>query len=101
MADRKELHLLLVSTLGNNNVFFQPPPTIRLCYPAVVYKLEKINKTVADNKCYGLRKRYQITVIYRDADSDLPVKFASLDKCVHNQHYTSDNLYHDVFTLEF
>ena len=34
---REELHELLVSVLGSRNVYFQPPESIRMQYPAIVY----------------------------------------------------------------
>ena len=37
MARRLELQNLLANLLGTNNVYFQPPPTVQMEYPAIVY----------------------------------------------------------------
>lgn len=45
--------------------------------------------------------RYQVTVIYRNPDSEIPSKIALLPMCSHERHYTKENLNHDVFNLYF
>ena len=44
---------------------------------------------------------YQVTVIYRNPDSEIPSKIALLPMCSHERHYTKENLNHDVFNLYF
>ena len=40
MAPRLDLQKLLVELLGSDNVYFQPPPSVQMNYPAIVYKLD-------------------------------------------------------------
>ena len=101
MAQRLELQALLVDLLGSNNVYFQPPPTVQMTYPCVVYKRDNAQTDFADDKPYKLRKRYQITVIDQDPDSVIPDKIAELPMCIYDRFYTADNLNHDVFRLFF
>lgn len=101
MRSRTELQDLLETTIGNGNVYYQPPSSKKMQYPAIRYQLDRLKKTTADNKCYRLVPTYQLTLIYKEADSELPVKVAKLDKCMHVQHFMSDNLYHDVYSIEF
>lgn len=101
MAPRLELQALLVSILGSENVYFQPPPNFQMNYPAIVYKRDDIKTEHADNKPYNLKKRYQITVIDEDPDSDIPEKVAALPLCAYDRPFTSDNLNHDVFNIFF
>ena len=101
MAPRLELQSILVDILGSKNVYFQPPPTIKMEYPCIVYKRDAGETTFADDKPYNRHTRYQVTVIDRDPDSEIPDKVASLPKCVFDRFYTSDNLNHDVFKLFF
>lgn len=101
MAPRSELQTLLVSILGTENVYFQPPPTITLTYPCIIYQRSSLNTEYADNGPYKRRKRYQITVVDRDPDSEIPDKVAMLPLCSYDRFYTADNLNHDVYNLFF
>lgn len=101
MAPRLELQTLLVSLLGSTNVYFQPPPTINMQYPCIVYKRDYISTDFAGNKPYSHRKRYQVTVIDPDPDSDIPEKVAALPLCSFDRFYTADKLNHDVYNLFF
>lgn len=70
-------------------------------YPCIVYKRDSALTEFADNKPYSYGKRYQLTVIDSDPDSDIPDKIAMLPKCVLNRTFVSSNLHHDVFNLYF
>ena len=99
MGRREQLHNLLLNVVAN--VYFQPPPTVQLVYPCVIYKRDYENTDYADNAPYKRRKRYQVTVIDRNPDSDIPDQIASLPLCVYDRFYTADNLNHDVYKLFF
>lgn len=101
MGTRLELQTLLEGVLGSGNVYFQPPENIRMNYPAIVYSRNRIENTHADNRVYKQSLEYELTVIYKDADSDLPLVLSQLPMCRHDRHFKSDNLNHDVFTLYF
>jgi hypothetical protein len=101
MGKRIELHNLLVSILGSSNVYFQPPSMVEMSYPCIVYQRIKIDTRSADNSSYLTKKRYSITVIDRNPDSDIPDKIAALPECIHDRQFTADNLNHDVFMLFF
>ena len=70
-------------------------------YDCIVYERKLIKPTFANNQPYLLHDCYQVTLIYGNPDSDLPKKVALLPMCVHERHFTADNLHHDVFTLYF
>lgn len=101
MAPRLELEALLRVLLGSANVYFQPPATKQMEYPCIVYNKDNIDTKFADNGPYLHRKRYQVTVIDRDPDSDIPDKVAALPLCTFSTHFVSENLNHDVFSLYF
>jgi hypothetical protein len=101
MAPRQELQTLLVSILGSNNVYFQPPPNVNMVYPCIVYSRDRYDSIFANNTPYRHVKRYSVTVIDRNPDSTIPDKIASLPMCSHNRFFTANNLNHDVFTLFF
>lgn len=95
------LHEVLVDILGSRNVYFQPPADYKMTYPCIVYERSRIEADFADNLPYNFRDRYQVTVISKNPDSELPKKIASLPMCAHDRHYTASNLHHDVFNLYF
>lgn len=98
---RYELQAMLESILGSSNVYFQPPLNIEMAYPCIVYKRDNADTKHANNNVYRYTKRYQVTVIDKDPDSDIPDKIAALSLCGFDRHYTADNLNHDVFNLFF
>lgn len=98
---RLELSALLRNTLGSDNVYFQPPETIKMKYPAIVYSLDNIQNVHADDGVYLSHRRYSVTLIDRNPDSIIIERLSALPLCQFNRHYTSDNLNHFVFTLYF
>lgn len=101
MAQRLELQTLLKSILGSNNVYFQPPPTVKMEYPCIVYSRDSIDTKHANDKPYSLTRRYSVMFISKDPDSDIVEKLANLPLCSYDRFYTADNLNHDVFKLFF
>lgn len=101
MGLRLDLQTLLEAVLGSDKVYFQPPASTTLTYPCIVYKRSGIKSLFGDNIPYFLAKEYTLTVIYKDPDSDLMDKVAKLPKCKLDRTFTSDNLYHAVFTINY
>lgn len=101
MAPRSDLQTLLIDILGSGNVYFQPPPTVKMLYPCIVYRRDSAKVNFAGDRPYKYMTRYQVTVIDRDPDSDIPAKIAALPMCIFDRFYTADNLNHDVFKLFF
>lgn len=101
MERRLDLQTILEKTLGSRNVYFQPPASIQMKYPCVVYELSNMDIRHADNNPYLHRKRYKVTVIDRNPDSDIPNRIAMLQTVFFDRHYTQENLHHFVFNLYF
>lgn len=99
MMTRLELHEILCEALGSRNVYFQPPESIKMKYPAIVYSRSDISNTYADDTAYLTSKEYLITVIDKNPDSEIPDRISKLPLCRFDRHYTADNLNHDVFTI--
>ena len=99
MADRLDLHEILCDILGSRNVYFQPPESIKMEYPAIVYSRSNIDNMSANNSVYMQSYFYELTVIDSDPDSEIVKQISELPTCRFNRHFTSDNLNHDVFTL--
>lgn len=98
---RIELQTILEEILGSRNVYFQPPESLKLKYPAIIYHLNDIETIAADNRAYIKNKRYMVTLIDKDPDNDLTEKILDLPMCSFDRRYAADNLTHDVFTLYF
>lgn len=82
-------------------VYFQPPESVKMSYPAIVYGLDEIKNTYANGGVYLSQRRYSVTVIDPDPDSPIVGMVAALPTCRFNRHYARDNLNHDVFTIFF
>ena len=102
MASRIELNEELVSLLGSRNVYFQPPETIRMKYPCIIYMKSNVRSRYADNVNYASMNEYTLTVVDRDPDSDIADRLLRrFPFCSFSRRYTAENLYHDVLTLYY
>ena len=101
MGSRLELQNLLESILGSRNVYYQPPESIKIKYPAIIYSRNDVDNSFADDIVYMQNHTYQIIVIDANPDSEIVNKISKLPMCRYNRHYTSDNLNHDVFILNY
>ena len=97
---RLEVQTYLEELLGSKNVYYNPPESIKLEYPCIVYHLQDLDSTAADNSPYVRFDRYSITYIYRsESDSDFSRKLAETSGFLHDRNFKMDNLRHDAFTL--
>lgn len=78
-------------------VYFQPPPSVQLKYPCIVYELSEIDVTHADNQKYLHKARYMVTVIDLDPDSVLRDAVFELPSTAFDRYYAADGLNHFVF----
>lgn len=60
MVNRLELHTKLESILDSKNVYFQPPESIKINYPAIIYFLDDLENIHADDGVYLLYKRFYL-----------------------------------------
>lgn len=93
------LHEIFCEILGTRNAYFQPPESVKMNYPAIVYGLDNIDNQYADDGVYLSHRRYSVTVIDKNPDSEIVGKVAALPRCRFNRSYQKDNLNHYVFTL--
>lgn len=102
MASRLELHKELCKILGTNNVYYQPPESVKMTYPCIVYERRSPYKPNADDRLYIHYKAYDVTLIDRNPDSEyIDAILNHFNLCSHNRHFTNDNLNHDAFTLYY
>lgn len=93
------LHEVLCDLLGSRNCYFSPPASIYLDYPCIIYRKISIDTDNADNLKYKTMKRYSVTVIDEDPDSEIPDRVLQLPYCSSDRDYQTDGLNHSVFTL--
>lgn len=96
---RLQLHEFLKSFA--DNVYFQPPNSTMMKYPAIVYRLNRSQKIYANNDPYLKYNQYLITVIDRNPDSPLAKQIEDLKMCAFDRSFTSDNLNHFVYVLYY
>lgn len=101
MASRLNLQKLLEDILGSRNVYFQPPESIKLSYPCIIYERDDGRSFQADDELYNYRKSYSTTVIDKNPDSLIPDELEKLRYCTLDRYYQADNLNHWVFTIYY
>ena len=101
MDSRPNLQAKLEEILGNKNVYFQPPESLKLNFPAIVYKRSNIRNNFDGDNVYTQSYFYEITVIDKRPDSKISRSLSLLPKIKFDRSFTSDNLYHDVFTIYY
>ena len=99
MRTRLELQQAFEDILGSRNVYFDPPSTIRMSYPAIVYSRSQIKNRYAGNLKYKKDRVYEAVLITKDPDSRFIEPLLELPYCSYDRHYVSDNLHHDAFTI--
>lgn len=101
MNRRLELHEVLCDILGSRNVYYQPPETLKMNYPSIVYSRNDIENEYGDNLAYVQNHAYSLILIDKNPDSSFVDKLAKLPMCRFVRNYKSDNLNHDVFLIYF
>ena len=103
MDRRLDLHKELVDLAGPSfTVYFQPPTNTAVNYPCVIYQRDSGDSTYADNGTYRFSQRYQVSVITRDPDCQLPREIVEhFRMCRMDRTYTAENLYHTTIVLYF
>lgn len=100
MGTTLDLQNKLKEILGSDNVYFQPPSDYHMQYPCFVFTRGSANHNYANNRTYKFVPRYSLTYIGYDPDPDIIKQVVeSFEMVKYNDHYVSDNLQHDVFSL--
>lgn len=102
MKERIDLHNKLCEILGNSRAYFQPPESMQLKYPCIVYSRNSDYANKANNKLYMYEHSYQLIYITDDGETDMPLRLLrAFPKCRQGQPYPADNLYHFPFDLYY
>ena len=105
MDNRAGLDYILEKILTDSgisaNVYFNPPESIKLLYPCIIYKLSDMNTVPANNMPYMQKNFYNVTLIHNDPDNVIKDKILNLPCCRFVNTFISDNLYHYVYKIYY
>lgn len=99
MGDRLELQAVFEDILGSSAVYMQPPTNVSLVYPCIIYSRNNWHTRYAGNGLYKDKIAYQVTVVDRNPDSEIPHQIARLPYASYERFFAKDQLNHDVFTV--
>lgn len=83
------------------HVYFQPPESIQLEYPCIVYNVNNMDSQFGDNRPYRVGTRYRVILIHRNPDNSLKDVLAEFPQCVMDQTYFSNNLNYYAYNLYY
>jgi hypothetical protein len=99
MAPRLELQSLFEGLA--EHVYFQPPASIHMQYPCIIYSRDGSSTDHANNRLYRHAKRYQVTVVAQDPDTEIADKIEALRYSSFERAFAADDLNHYVFNIFF
>jgi len=82
------------------NVYFQPPASIQMVYPCIVYAMDDVITMFAQNSVYTQYAIYNVTYIDKIPDSDVPKQLLQLEYADYQTFYVADNLNHTTVTIK-
>lgn len=97
MKTRIEFQQMLEELIGSRNVYFQPPESLRIKYPCIVYSLQNVSNRFANNDIYKQDHFYELVLVDSNPDSEIFKKMCKNPKFRFKNSYVSDNLNHFVF----
>ena len=101
MGSRLDLQYKLEELLGARHVYFQPPASVTMEYPAIKYSKSRIDTKKANDSTYSKFTRYELIVISKKPDDPVIDKLLDLPYCSYGRAYKADNLYHDTLSIYF
>jgi hypothetical protein len=102
MGSRLELQTKLEQLIGNENVYFQPPASIKLSYPCIIYSIGSGDAKHADNKVYKYTHNYEVIFISKKPTlSIIEQMMTEFEMCKLSRAYSADNLNHYAFNLYY
>lgn len=100
MGDRLYLQAKFEEILGSRNVYFQPPASLLMKYPAIRYDIKDIKTEAANNvSTYIASTGYECTLITKEPDTEYLQKIFKLPYCKFGRYYKASNLHHYTFTI--
>lgn len=102
MDRRLKLHDELQKALGIKNCYFQPPESLKLQYPCIIYKINTGDTQFAGDMPYVFRRQYELVLVSKNPDEPFIDKIAyHFPMSRFGRFYTADNLNHWTFTIYY
>lgn len=100
MSERLDLQAKFEEILGSRNVYFQPPASLLMQYPAIRYELAGFNNKPANNSAaYIASTGYECVLIMKEPDDKYLQQIFQIPYCKFGRYYRADNLHHYTFTI--
>lgn len=84
-----------------DTVYFQPPSSIRINYPCIVYNRSTDYINRANNSLYMKEKLYRVTVMDKNPDSDIADRLQELPWAVIISRDVIDNIYQTTLNIYY
>ena len=84
-----------------DTVYFQPPSSIRINYPCIVYNRSTDYINRANNSLYVKEKLYRVTVMDKNPDSDIADRLQELPWAVIISRDVIDNIYQTTLNIYY
>ena len=99
---REEFGRKLAVIPGVVKCYFQPPESVKLKYPCIVYQRDNAQTEYADDAPYTFRWRYSVMVIDPNPDSAIPDFLKDhFMYCDFERAFPANNLNHYVFNIYY
>lgn len=105
MKDRLELDDILAGIIGitesdgDRHTYYNPPPSVRMRYPAIKYSLSNAASKYANNGVYNVAPTYEVILIDEEVDTQYLIPMLHIPQCRFNRFYIAEGLNHWVFTI--
>ena len=107
MASQPEWQDILQGIIGSHqpdpkreNVFYQPPASVELVYPCIIYTLDNIHTLRADNINYMITPTYEVKIITRNPNNPyLKKMLMDISTAKFHRRFVNDGLYHDILSV--
>lgn len=99
MRSRLDLQTLLESIVGKGHVYFQPPESVKLTFPCIVYNLSGYENQNADDMKYLSNKKYDVLYITKKPDDPVIDQIEGLKGVRFNRWYANDAINHYSYTI--
>lgn len=99
---RVGLNDIFKEILGSGNVYFNPPESLKLNYPCIVYNYDSGDSIFADDSAYQFNRKYSAQYISKKADDIMSDRIATeIPMCTMGRNFIQDNMYHYNYTIYY
>ena len=95
---RDKLSAFMVECGETPKLYFQPPESVKLEYPCMIYHLKTLTSRKANDHPYHKTIAFDITYITRSPASTVPDRMLGEPLFAFDRYYTAENLHHYAYT---